>query len=167
MGFEVDEALSFAAATVGAVKNRQMFFLEVRCPFERHGATAVFVGSLDLLFGEAELLEQVEIPAVDLLVGQAERFLEKLLAEDMLVEGKRDIEDIGQFGLDPGDFFVAEVLGLERLVIDERRSLERLATGGVVDNLTDLVIRITELFQGDRNRVVDDFEVTDEPWTLF
>ncbi len=55
-----DEALAEAAAFVGAVEDGVVFMLEVRCVFDGAVAADGVVGFVDLLLGEAEVLEEVE-----------------------------------------------------------------------------------------------------------
>src|SRR5262249_5727192 len=53
-----DETLALLAALVGAIKHRQVLFLEIRSAFDRHTTADHFVGFLDLLWREAQALQR-------------------------------------------------------------------------------------------------------------
>lgn len=86
VAFGADESLARSAAFVGAIEDRIVLEAEMRCTFDGHGAADVIVGFLDFFFGEAERLEHVEIPVVELLVGEAEIFAAEIFAERPFVE---------------------------------------------------------------------------------
>src|SRR6476620_6049308 len=92
MAFHRQEALALATAGRGAVEDRQMLHVETRRAFERHGSAGIFVGSVDLPLGEADLGQEVEIWLVDALSRQLERPGEEGLAERPFVEGEFDVE---------------------------------------------------------------------------
>ncbi len=112
----------------------------------------ILVGGFDLLFGEAEFAQEVEIPAVGDILAEAEAVQDEIFAQDMLVEGEGDIEDIFQRRFELGELVVAEPFGLERFMIDERRVAQRLRAGRVGDDRVGLLIGVAEARERRRER---------------
>ena len=59
VAFDREVALADLAAGIGAIEDRQMFLLEEGRAFQRHRTADMDVGGLDVLLGEAEMVEQV------------------------------------------------------------------------------------------------------------
>ena len=91
-----------------------MLGLEVRGALDGHRAADVGARLFDLLLGEAEVREQVEVRVVQRLGGDLQHVLEEVFAERPLVEDERQLERTGQLLLDLLEDLVGEALGLER-----------------------------------------------------
>jgi len=119
MGFITDKPLAFFAAAVGTIEDRQMALLQVRRFFERHCAAAVFIGGIYLLAGEAQFLEEVEIPAVVGLLREAQGIGQEFFTQGVLVESETDIKNVFQIFFDLSQFRFPQSLGFEGFMIDE------------------------------------------------
>ena len=95
----MDEPLAGLAVLICAVKHRQMLGFEMRATF--HGATATddIVGLVDLLAGEAEIRQQIEVWRLCFGFGDAESF-ERFGTDRPGGEGKAQLEDPGEGGFD-------------------------------------------------------------------
>ena len=134
---------ALSAAAVGAVEDGQVLRLEVGCAFHRHGAAGPSVGGVDVLAGETDAIEDVEVPVGQFFVGHPE-LLEEVLTEDVGREGVLNIKRGRESLLDPVDGVVVEAARLERLVVDGRAAGEGAAADGVMDDLLDLVRAVAE-----------------------
>src|SRR5262249_59011053 len=133
-----------APAGIGAVEDRQMLGLEMRRAFERHGATAIGVGLLDLLLREAERRQHVERHLVQLLVREAQALGAELLAERPLVEGEADVEGGGEILLELLQRALGEAARPELAMIDAGRAVERAVADGIADDIFDLLFAVAE-----------------------
>ena len=91
------------------------------------------------------MLQQVEAPVLELLVGEAELRLQELLAEDALVERERDVERALHGLLDLRQGRVVEAALRQRLVVDARRAGQRLAADDVGEDVVDLAKELDRL----------------------
>ena len=64
-----DKALTGPTAAVGTIEHRQMLGLQMWRALDRHGAAAVVVCDDDLVLGESECFEHVEVGIIELRVG--------------------------------------------------------------------------------------------------
>ncbi len=105
----VDVPLAVPAVLVGRVEHRQVLVRQVRRPFDGLAAADVVVGLLDLLPGETQSRQQVEIEA-PVLLGLEPEPLESLLAQGVGVEGVTELEDAREAPLQLGDLLGCQAL---------------------------------------------------------
>jgi hypothetical protein len=98
----------------------------------------VDVRSLDVLLGEAEMVEQVEAHVAELFVGDAERVLQEVGAERPLVEDELDVEGLLQRAVDGLDLLVGKALCLQRAGVDGRCLVQVAVADSISFNLGNL-----------------------------
>ena len=131
--------------------------LEVRRALHRHGAAGPGVGGVDVVAGETDPIEDIEVPVGQLFVREPE-LLEEVLTEDMGGEGALDVEGDRERLFHPVDGVVVKTAGLERLVVDGRATGEGAVADGEVNDLVDLFLAIAEGLEGGGDALVDDLE---------
>ncbi len=119
----VDEPLAVLAVLVGGVEDREVPLLHMRSALYGLPTADVVVRLVDLLGGEAERPEQVELPS-GVLVDPEPETLQGLLAEGEHVEGMSQLEDRGQHLLHLVQVLFVEALGRQRLPVDVGRAVE-------------------------------------------
>ena len=83
----------------------------------------------------------------------------KILAQNIFVEGKGDIEHLGQLGLDLVQNFNGKSFFLEGLTVDVGSGLQPGRSNAIVDDGPRFLPAIPEAFQGDGHGMVDDLEI--------
>ena len=159
MAFDREVTLADLAARVGAIEDGEVLVLQEGRAFQRHRTANMDVRSLDVLLGEAEMVEQVEAHVGHLLVGHLQRALQEVGAEGPLVEDELDVEGALERGVDGIDLLGGEALGLQRGRVDARSLVKVAVADGVGLDLGDLAFGIAERAQRFRNGAVDDLEV--------
>jgi len=138
MGLSGQEALTELAALVGAVEDRIVLLLEIRRSFDGHGPTDEAIGLDNLIPGELQSGQEVEVGSVQLLGSDAKFGQNEVVADGPAVENERQLERTGQLRLDALEELLGEALGLERQRIDVRAALEGPGTTTVTDDVVDL-----------------------------
>ena len=145
---------------VGTVKDLHVRRLQVRRAFDGHGATDVLVGCFDLFSREAHTFEHVEAEIAQLRIGEAQHVFAEVITQAEAVESKLQLEGRAQRGLDGLDLLFIKALGRQRFAVDARCVGQRARTDSVSDDVVDLIFAVAKVGQSQRNRLVDDLEVT-------
>ena len=153
-------ARALLAAGVGAVEHIVMFGLEERRAFQRHRAANMVIGGVDLGLGKAQVAQKVEGRVVQLFGRDAKGLGAELFAQRPLVEHKADVEGRGECRLDLLQLARAKAVADQRRRVDAGAIADGAVADGIGDDFSSLARGIAELFQGGRNRLVDDLEVT-------
>ena len=154
----MDQPLCRCGRSVGGVEHRQMLVLEVGSAFDGL-LSADPLGRLpDLVAGEPERPEQVELER-GVLVDLESESLHRRLAEDERVEGVPELEHRRQCRLDLGHVLVGEALVHQRLPVDVGSADQRAGPDDVLDDVLDLLVVVAEVLESGRHRLVDDLEV--------
>jgi hypothetical protein len=87
----MDIALTFLSASVGTVKNGQVFFFQIGGILEHHGTAYIVIGGLDLLICKSKRLQKAPFKIIVLFRCKAQS-LQAFFAECILIEYKTDLK---------------------------------------------------------------------------
>ena len=154
----MDQPLAVATVAVGGVEHRQVLVLEVGSAFDRLLSAHPLGRFPDLVAGEPEGAQQVELEG-GVLVDLESEALHRRLTEHERVEGMPELEDRRQGRFDLGHVLVGEALLHQRLPVDVGSADQRTGSDDVADDVLDLLVGVAEVLEGRGHRLVDDLEV--------
>ncbi len=150
----------FAAARIGAIKDRQMVVFKARRALHGHGAAAIKVGLFDILGTVTDGGEKVEIHRIKALGIKPKGLGAKRLAKGPFVERKLDIKGLCQSAFQRFDLVAGKAFFHQGFVVDAWGLSQRCVPHGVFDDRFDPGLVIPESFKGRRNRLVYNLEVS-------
>ena len=86
--------------------------------------------------------------------------LKNRFSKSPYVENKADLECRGQYPFDLLNFVGGEAFVFDGFRIDKRSSVQGSLSFCVIDDVPDFVFCIAQVSQGNRNGLIDDFEIT-------
>ena len=131
---------------------------QVRRAFDRLRSADVIGRFPDLLAGEPEFAQQVEIER-GVVVHLETEPLQYRFPEDEDVEGVAQLEDPTERGVDLVQFGLGETFLAEYLAVYVRGTLQHRGADHVADHVFDLLFAVPERSECGRHRLVDDLEV--------
>ncbi len=159
MSVSMDITLTFLTTFIGAVKYRQVFIFQCRSSFQHHGTAYIIIGSFNLLIGKAQGFQQAPLKIVVLLRSKAQS-LQTLFTQGVFVEYKSDFKCSDRCSIQTLYFIGDKAFFTQGLVIDKGCTGKGCSTGSIFDDLIRFSLCITQVAQGSRHGLVDDFEIT-------
>ena len=159
MGLPGDEAGPDATHLARRVEHGIVLPLQMRGTFDGHGPAGEAVGLLNLLRSETKMPQQLEPGLPVGLARDAELLFQHLLTQDRGHKGGMNGKGALQGLVDAFEHGFAEPLGLQFFPGYPRSGLQGSPAQAVGGDFLDLFLIVAQLFQGRRDRGVDDLEV--------